>query len=244
MPFLAFEAVQLSKYVDICSKFRSATKVIVSKARARGVKLILPSDLSVADEPLKEITKKTSSGGSLDEGVDYDGDIKVLPLSLERSDSVVTIDGYVFDIGPSSCKDLKTLIETSDLVINYGTLGACETSSFQVGQRALVEALARKPYDEEAPGASTSSSSKPQALVIGNTTVEWFARIVDPDGERAGAISEAGIVAYTCRFSGLFVGILRNSYSAILDAFSTRPPVGGEWIYNGKPLPEVEDDEE
>ena len=40
-----------------------------------------------------------------------------------------------------------------------------------------------------------------RTLLIGDSTVEWFARILDPDGESGGDIVGAGRVAYATRES-------------------------------------------
>ena len=41
----------------------------------------------------------------------------------------------------------------------------------------------------------------PRTLLIGDSTVEWFSRILDPDGEQGGNIVGAGRVAYATRKS-------------------------------------------
>ena len=62
-------------------------------------------------------------------------------------------------------------------------------------------------------------------LLVGDSTVEWFSRVLDADGEAEGDIVGAGRVAYTARQSSLPMGLLGSCQSHMLDGglISSRP---------------------
>lgn len=246
LPFISYiYSIVFKKYSSQCIKYLKVCRHILFRARARGVKLVFPKDFTIGDETINVeniISSLANSppGASLDEGVDYEGEVKVVDML-----SAADIDGYVYDIGPESCVELREYISKAGLVLVWGTVGLCEVSSFQTGQRALVEALARKPYDEREGDEDAHSKSKPQSIVIGDKGVDWFARIVDSDGERGGTLVETGIVSYACRYSSIVTGVLCRIQSYILQGgIMRRSPKSGEWIYNAKPLPELEEEED
>ena len=55
----------------------------------------------------------------------------------------------------------------------------------------------------------------PKTLLIGDSSVEWFSRILDPDGELNGDIVGAGRVTYATRKSDVRISIFSDSLAAL-----------------------------
>ena len=264
----------------MCAHYRLSCIQIISNARFRGVRVIIPKDVVTGEEPIKtddffKCYDKVEKD-SRDEGGDYDEDIKTILLEND-----VKVDGYVFDIGPETIQALAKEIEATDLLVVWGTVGVCEISNFQVGQRSIVNSSAIKIQDEadtkpDAPAApavatapavdakgkpiakGTAAVAEPVAVVaapkkksfpahsiiLGDSAVEWYSRIMDPEGELNGNIQKAGIVSYCQRNSSLFVGCIGKFDIPLCSALPIREPVEDEFIYNKKETVEEEEDEE
>lgn len=263
IPFIAlYGGVVFSRYIQECAQYKTPCAEIMKKALLRGVKLLLPVDVMTGDEaiPADARSKVFTSvdPDARDEGVDYDGEAKVVTIFDQETDAVATkvVDRYVGDVGERTCKLIQEEVATSDLLVAWGTMGACEVSSFQAGQRALVNAAVLTPMDPEAKptpemstpcGLRAAESGRPaHTWLIGDGTVEWFTRIADTDGELGGDLVAAGRVAFCSRASSAPVGLLGLCGSRVVPSLARRDPLtgGSEWTMNyWKPL-EVEDEEE
>ena len=142
------------------AEYNAVARHLIAKARLRGVNFVLPVDVLVADELIRpELKRKcfdTFDADSRDEGADYDGEIKSVfvgyppdsPASAELAlvgpylgcpapaNDDVFIRGFIYDIGEASRKTLQATVAASDLLLVWGTVGVCEVSGFQMGQRA------------------------------------------------------------------------------------------------------------
>ena len=165
---------------------------------------------------------------------------------------VSVVPGYVYDVGPLTCQAIRSEVAASDIVLVWGTVGACEFASFQSGQRALVESTVKTTTttsdDDDAEATSTttsSSSSQPlHTLVVGDASVEWFARVVDSDGDMDGDLVKHGRVAFASRESSLVCGLLTGRPSPILSTVQRREPIAEtEMAYNRVVKSDDDDDD-
>jgi hypothetical protein len=244
--------VTFTKYPELCMQFRSSCALLSSKSRLRGVKLILPKDLTVGDEFVSpsSIAKRYSrfDPEARDEGLEYEGESKILTLP---ADEAFTVDEYVYDIGPASVLETIKELENHHLILLWGTAGLCEVGSFQDGTKKIFDISAKRPWvvDLKAPPAVDSQISR-HVMVIGESTNEWFLRFTDPDGsETKGDLVGAGVVAFAARNSVLFTGIMGCYKCSSLSRIVRRnTETEAEWIYNKRTVnieePEEEEDEE
>jgi phosphoglycerate kinase len=94
------------------------TLELIEKAKAKGVKLLLPQDSKVADK--------------------FDNDAKT---AIEQNDNIS--DGYMgLDIGPEATKTFCEVIAGSKTVLWNGPMGVFEMSNFEAGTKAVAEAVA------------------------------------------------------------------------------------------------------
>ena len=164
---------------------------------------------------------------------------------------VVNVDGYAYDIGPESCTQLREVLQPADLVLVWGTAGLCEASAFQTGQQCLVECASTNPPADNsaaasgvAPPADALERNPQRAVLVGGATVEWFARIIDSDGELGGDLVGAGAVDFASRDSTVFTGLLGQLPSPIVqDTLLRRPAAQREWVYSKRKF-DVEEDED
>jgi hypothetical protein len=235
IPFLGLSPrIALKKHLALCAEHREVCASLLTKARLRGCRVILPVDLNYGDEPLPPSLRDKAyaniASDARNEGVDYEGEAKIVSLSptvltagdghfgSEVHEPVVVVDGHVFDIGTESCTLLKHAVGEADLLYVWGTVGACEVAGFQAGQTALVEAanqlLAHAGLAQVMQSPAQALPMAPatkdplRTLLLGESTVEWFTRLVDSDGELGGDLISAGIVAYACRRPSLHGGLL------------------------------------
>lgn len=172
-----------------------------------------------------------------------------MQAGVASSTCSVVVDGYVYDIGPQTSAALKSMVTAADIVLVWGTVGVCEMSSFQAGQLSLVEAAAHKVTDDSndtttAPADQLTRNLR-QTLLLGDSCVEWFTRVVDSDGELGGDLVAAGAIAYAERNSAVPVGLLGRvpSQQALSnDTTKLRPTTATEWVYSKRVL--AADDEE
>ena len=212
------------------------------------------------------------------------------PKKSTDPEGIMTIHGFVYDVGTATCKMIKDLAASTDLLVVWGTAGVCESSAFQAGQKALVTAASkRKPPSaaeiaeqeaaanaaaaaaaaakaETAKGKKGAAAAKDEAppeiekptagpgvdrmkfsahsIIIGDSSVEWFTRLLDPDGDADGDLVGTGRVACTSRQSSLFAGLLGLYNSPILrnTLLRRRKPLESEWKYDQ--IKEERDEEE
>ena len=275
LPFLCLsKRYQFRRYQE-CAKYHSVCSSLLAKARMRGCRLRWPVDMVMGDmeinseERLKCFVKFEVD--SRNEGADYEGEAKVFKVSDSEIDAggvdPILLSGFAYDLGPETCAALKTSLQQADLVVVWGTAGVCESSAFQAGQQCLVEFSSTKPLPEAppvkaapasgakgAPAASASAAATEPALtknpqrtvLIGDATVEWFARMLDSDGELAGDLVGAGMVSYATRESAVFAGLMGLFPSRMMQGgLSRRAPLDSEFEYRRvRPLEEEDDDEE
>jgi hypothetical protein len=275
LPFMSLSgSVLFKKHRSICAEHKSLCTQLVQKARLWGCKLVWPCDVVQGDEAIKSSDRLKCFAkvepDSRGEGADYEGDLRTSSLVLADGETddftlattsqvhskapllpFVVIEGYVCDIGPETCRQLKETLAVADLVLVWGTAGVCELSSFQAGQQALVEGASVK-VTEEAPSAvdwSTLSKDPLVSVLLGESCCEWFCRFVDSDGELGGDLVAAGAVSFTDRSSALVAGVLGRCKSHLLakgeGAVKLRPCAEDEWVYSKRiVVVEEEEDEE
>lgn len=231
---------ELNKYTDACI-------AIITKAKMKGCTLILPIDLLCGEERIHiEDKMKCYNKFELDsrnEGGEYESDTKV--YDTQESDEMKIIDGYAYDIGPKSCQILKDILIKTELLLVWGTIGVCEISTFQNGQQVLVDHSTNKLDDNKDNNKDNLLRNPLHTILFGDSTVEWYTRIIDSDGELNGDLVSAGIVTYLHRDSTLLAGIMGLFYSSIIqNKLKFRPCNDYEWIYSVKRIEIEEDDEE
>jgi hypothetical protein len=248
IPFLALSGrVQFRQpvYQQLCSNYRLVCLQLIKKARMRGAQLNLPVDILAADESVDDAMRRRCfdkfDKDSRDEGVDYNGDIKSVSVAFPADTHasiehallggplyehaqhayvvpVVVVDGFVYDIGEQTRKQLQEVLSTQcDICVCWGPLGACEISGFQMGTRTLVSSTLLPAWSEGALQAPPDAGNRPlHTWVIGEATSEWFSRYADPDGEQAGDLTESGRLSFVSRSSALVVAILGANKLACL----------------------------
>ena len=93
-------------------------------------------------------------------------------------------------------------------------------------------------------GITAESRLNPKPLhcvVVGDATVEWWARFSDPEGEAAGDLVRVGVASFASRVSSGFIGVLSNSPSPTLQHVARRTP---ESVWNFDVLHPKDVDEE
>lgn len=187
------------------------------------------------------------------EGTDYEGESKVVSIQDKRlihdgtftaqaapaaalEENRIKVDGFVYDIGPESCALLKQAVSFADLLYIWGTVGVCEVAGFQNGQVALVEAAnqlnAHAALETVLQSPAQLLPMAPLAkdplrtLLLGDSTVEWFARIADSDGELGGDLPSAGLVAYCCRQTAIHSGLLGLYPANVVNGSGASHPEG------------------
>lgn len=226
IPFIA--AVRGVSFLRVknCETHRALARHLLKKARLRGVKVVIPIDLVVGDTEISGVDRLQSEQGvdpsSRDDGAEYEGDSSILKLDVFQE---TVSDVFVYDIGPSSIRAIEEEVRSASMVLVWGTAGVCESSSFQSGQRAVVECVAAKE-------GSVTTPLHPKTLVIGESTVEWFSRIYDADGEITGGdgdLAKIGVVSYMQRSNAL-ARVLCLHKSNVLSRTRRRSSVPEDWI--------------
>lgn len=191
----------------------------------------------------------------------------------EENKQIITVNGYIMDIGPETSHNLQTEIECSDLVFVWGPAGVCEIGAFQSGTRVMTNALnylAKEQKDKEAAEAAAaaasgeegettagdaeadpaaSSTSVPagdtmKTIILGDSTVEWLTRIIDSDGELGGDLVKAGSVTYAQRRCSGIIGRLAGVTSSVMSTgVSMRTSTENEWVYSTRVEIVEEEDE-
>jgi hypothetical protein len=232
LPFLLATGVQFIQRNELYSSYKMVCRNLMTKSRLRGVRLILPVDLVVGDEVISsdQLMKcyTVYDKDSRDEGGDYDGDSTVITCDPEVQNSPIT--GYPLDIGPMTCQILRTTIPQHHLHLSWGTAGCCEISSFQTGQRALVESSLHQ-TTSKTPSAPLPVVPQMRNILLGEANVEWWSRICDPEGEFEGDIVKKGIADFTCRHPLTFTSVISQLPSTHISNILRRAPELNEWDY-------------
>ena len=284
LPFLSLMAhLKMPKYQELAQQLGKAAKALIAKARMRGVNIVLPVDAIVSEEKLPEdladSTYTKFDPEARDEGADYEGDTSTVSLMPKESENTEALEGeedlaspveagptlvrgYIYDIGPETCKTLSAEINTANLIFVWGVAGVCEVGPFQAGQRTLSEALngiTSPPISKEQGEGGDSAEEKAQegetaaaavnsvpkvTIVLGGATVEWCTRFLDSDGELQGDLIACGAVTYASRRASTICGRLAAVPSPLYDnGLMFRESEESEWAYQGKVEPIEEDDE-
>jgi hypothetical protein len=247
VPFLSSEyKIAFPQYNEIVVKYSTVCQQFMTKARIQGVNVTFPVDIVVGDLPVSnEIIAdsiKPREGTGLDDGADYEGDI----LNISISDGTDNrIEGYVFDIGKESIPLLRQEILSSDMILVWGSIGACEYTSFQDGQRGLVESASQVAYDDRSNPLLLDKNKPSQTIVIGNCSVEWYSRLLDSDKEAGGDLESIGVLAYAQRQSKIMTGLLGLTESKFLAEDVVYRPASSaidEWVFHSPPKDDEEED--
>jgi len=99
---------------------------LIEKAKAKGVKLILPVDTVIADKFANDADKKDVTSGQ------------------------IPADWMGLDIGPKSVELFQEVIKNSKTLLWNGPMGVFEMESFQVGTKAVAEAVVAATKDNGA----------------------------------------------------------------------------------------------
>jgi phosphoglycerate kinase len=126
---------------SLCENDRLDTaKELIEKAKAKGVKLYIPSDAIIADNFANDATKKET-------------DIRHIP------------EGWMgLDIGPATIKEFGDVIKNSKTILWNGPMGVFEMSNFEKGTKQvafdIVEATKKKAYSLIGGGDSVAAINK------------------------------------------------------------------------------------
>jgi phosphoglycerate kinase len=99
---------------------------LIEKAKAKGVNLILPVDTVIADKFANDADKKDVDSGQ------------------------IPADWMGLDIGPKSVALFQDVIKNSKTLLWNGPMGVFEMESFQVGTKAVAEAVVAATKDNGA----------------------------------------------------------------------------------------------
>ena len=268
LPFLVIQSngrVQFTneKYFPKFLEFSDPILHLYKKAKMRGVSLMLPADVVVSEDDMSSDTMKARSyekvdSDSRDEGLEFEGDKTTVSLIAALQNTVsestedesaavantVEIRGSVYDIGEETTQTIVSTVSESTVFLQWGTVGLCECSAFQAGQKAVTAAVAKPAVGADTEAATPITNPPLYSIVIGDSTVEWYARFVDSDGELGGDLARAGRLSLASRASAPFLGLLTKQKSHALLRVVQRPPSDAEFIYYN-PIPaSIEEEEE
>ena len=241
IPFLMCAGVQFVDLPRVSSLYCGVCNLLLRKARLRGVNIILPVDLLTGDEVVTsaQLLKccENIDMSSRDEGGDYEGDTTVV-LCSENS-----IAGVPYDIGPKTQDLLREVLASHQLHLSWGTLGCCEISSFQSGQKVLSEAASAESL-KEGQLQDSETATHIHNIVIGESSAEWWTRFCDADGEYEGNLIKKGVVDFCSRSSFSIASCLGQISSLCLSDALRRDPNDDEWDYLTRIRSEPEEDED
>ncbi len=95
-------------------------KELITKARQRGLKLLLPTDVTIADRFAADATHKVVASTEVSPG------------------------WRIMDIGPESIAAFRQALEGAQTIVWNGTLGVAEMPPFAKGSDAIIEILAER----------------------------------------------------------------------------------------------------
>jgi len=102
-------------------------KQALDKARAKGVKLMLPPD---------EKCVRIGADVEIPKGIPDDIEVSVVPSTA------IPDDGRCFDIGPESVKQFAGILKSAKTVVWNGPMGVFEKKAFAAGTLGIAQALA------------------------------------------------------------------------------------------------------
>jgi 3-phosphoglycerate kinase len=109
-------------------------RALVDRARARGVQLLLPEDVVVAERPAADAPRRVVPAHEIPEG------------------------WMGLDIGPATARRFAEVIQGARLVVWNGPMGVFEVEPFAEGTRAVAEAVARCPGTTVVGGGDTAAA--------------------------------------------------------------------------------------
>ena len=115
--FLAAQGYKLGKSLVEKDKVKLA-KTLIEKAKKQKVKLLLPTDVVMAETFAPDAKHKVEKVAKLDQ--------KYMAL----------------DIGPATCKAYKTALQGAKTIVWNGPMGVCEMDAFCKGTEAVADAVA------------------------------------------------------------------------------------------------------
>lgn len=115
--FLAAQGGPIGKSLNEPDKAELARELL-ARARERRVTLALPSDVTIAPEMNAEAPRRTVGVADVPDGE------------------------AIFDIGPETVEQYKTLIKGARTIVWNGPMGVFEIAPFALGTRAIAEAVA------------------------------------------------------------------------------------------------------
>jgi hypothetical protein len=232
-----FSKHETGNYNEVCL-------YLLKQSKLRGTLLLLPNDVLIGDEAVKNLDRvyEKYDPEARDEGVEYEGEKTNLALD-STSTTVQKINGHIYDVGSSTCETICDTLKSSNIVLLWGPAGVCESSAFQFGQRCIIESISKKPDNGEGNTENAESNSK-YTIVLGDSTCEWFSRVVDGDGEMGGDLVKYGRVSFMDRKSAPFIGILTMQNSNLLSNILLRAPNSDEFVYNDVVVNKDEEEEE
>ena len=95
-------------------------KELITKARQRGLKFLLPTDVTIADRFAADATHKVVASTAVSQG------------------------WRIMDIGPESIAAFRQALESAQTIVWNGTLGVAEMPPFAKGTDAIIEILAER----------------------------------------------------------------------------------------------------
>lgn len=210
------------------------------EGEVRVVMLYTPPPVKQA--PVVEAIVPDAKGKGKAKKVAVDTPVAVMETPVFSAVEHYHVPGYVLDIGPKSIVALKHEVSKCDALFVWGTVGCCELTGFQEGQKELVKAAAK--LLNAAEEAAMSGTRKPlHTMVVGDSTFEWWSRILDSDGENGGDLATFGSVSFANRESILVTAALCLCESPAISAVVRRDLQSDEWMLD-PPLPPKDQEEE
>lgn len=249
LPFVALNpSVALVQHADKCAAYASTCRAMIRKARLVGCQLLWPEDLLVGEEALTPAQRQgVINPESRSDGAEYEADAKPFSARTELYGPSLTISGFAYDIGPNTIQSLKESIQASDVVVVWGLCGIVQCGAFQTGSQACIEAISSMTKTSAlAYLADPQNCVRKHSLVVGQSTVEWFRRFLDSDGDMGGDLVSSGLVSYLDARASVLGSVLgRQNSSVLANTMVFRIAEEEEWVYSKvRKEGEEEDDEE
>lgn len=145
--FLQAEGYEIGASLFEESKVATA-RDLLGQARQRGIQLLLPTDVVIADRFAADAQHKV----------------------VMKQD--VPQDWRILDIGPATCEAFRQALSTAQTIIWNGTLGVAEMPAFAKGTDAMIEILAQRTQAGATTiiGGGDSAAAVEQAGSVDNMT--------------------------------------------------------------------------
>ena len=198
----------------------------------------LPQDLTVSDDAVPEgVFSAQADPEARDEGGEFETDVRVvnvLPSEQQEQSSssqdegeegqreAVTVHGLVHDLGPASRETLVLAVQELSvknpqgaLLLVWGLPGVAEAGPTQTTSKDLMRAVLKPlptPAREGEAEAEQQQAAAGQVhtVLLGESTVEWAARVGDPTGELGGeqGLERLGAASFLLRSSSWACALL------------------------------------